>query len=85
MRGFSRLANLYWRVRACRNYNQRRKWYYKIVVEKKRLLAEGVPAIELHLVCRVLANPHNQASVKRLSEYRQSVAEGTSPWCQKPR
>jgi len=80
MRGFAKLCNLYWRVRACRNYNQRRKWYYKIADEKTRLLAQGVPAIELHLVCRVLADPSNQTSVKRLAQYRRSVKEGTSPW-----
>jgi hypothetical protein len=45
------------------------RWYRRIRKEKKRLLEAGVPFIELHLTCRVLANPQNQNSVFRLANY----------------
>lgn len=67
----SPLANLYWRLRNCRQWDSagRRRYYRKIAVEKKRLLEAGVPYIELHLVTRVLTNPHNRNSCTRLRTY----------------
>jgi len=47
----------------------RRRWWRRIAVEKKRLLSEGVPYIELHLVCRYLTNPRNRNSEDRLKYY----------------
>ena len=65
------LANLYYLKRYCRQHDNacRRKAWRKIAVEKKRLLAGGVPYIELHLVCRVLTNPRNRNAAERLQNY----------------
>lgn len=65
------LRNLYFSKRVCRPWDSAglRKAYRKIAVEKKRLLLEGVPYIELHLVCRYLTNPRNENSSIRLQRY----------------
>lgn len=63
------LWNLYWHLRCCRNDACRRRWYRKIAVEKKRLLAAGVSHVELHLVCRVATNPRNPNARDRLRSY----------------
>ena len=74
------LRHLYWRLRACRKLNQRRAIYYRIAREKKRLLAAGVPQIELHLICRVLASRSNDRAQARLDRYYADVRAGASPW-----
>ena len=80
------LSRLYWRLRACRGLSRpgRRTWWRRIAAEKQRQLAEGVPAIELHLVCRVLANPHNPASERRWVQYLERKRAGVSPWASVP-
>lgn len=76
------LAHLYWRLRMTRAGGRptRRTWWRRIATEKKRLLAAGVPMIELHLVTRLLANPHSQAAARRWRQYLEARARGTSPW-----
>lgn len=66
-----RLTSLYWRLRATRSWDtaEKRRWYRKIAVEKKRLLSEGVPYIEVHLVTRYLTNLKNKNAQARLENY----------------
>lgn len=68
-----RLANLYFMKRWCRQHDNacRRRAWRRIATEKKRLLSLGVSYIEVHLVCRILTNPRNQAA---LSRYRRFLA-----------
>lgn len=63
------LANLYWFKRACRTDACRRRYWRRIAREKKRLLAAGVPYLEVHLVSRVLAQPGNPRAAERLRRY----------------
>lgn len=67
----STIRNLYWIKRACRTVDNpcRRRIWRRIAVEKKRLLTEGVPYIELHLVCRHLTNLQNRNAESRLKAY----------------
>lgn len=47
-----------------------RTWYRRIRAERLRLhVVEGVPYIELHLVCRVLSNPRNLRAQAQLHRY----------------
>lgn len=78
----SNLRALYWQKRACRTDACRRRWWRRIAVEKKRLLAAGVPAIELHLWCRHLTNLRNPNAAARLDNF---YAQGVLfAWTAKP-
>lgn len=66
----SRLCNLYWMIRYHRKKNSKRKYYYQIAAEKKRLVELGADREELRLLCRVLANRHNVHAARRLEAYR---------------
>lgn len=68
---FGPLARLYWRLRACRRFSRPgpRTWRRRIRAERERLHAQGVPYLELHLVCRVLVNPHNMRAEVQLQRY----------------
>jgi len=65
------LNHLYWSLRQNRPGMRpgRRTLYRRIEAEKKRLLVTGVPRIELHLWCRYLINPDNNAAAARLGAY----------------
>jgi hypothetical protein len=65
------LRRLYWHLRNARPWDtaQRRRFYRLIAAEKKRLHAEGVPQIELHLVTRLLCNPRNNNYRMRYANY----------------
>lgn len=65
------LPNLYHGKRQCRSWDRAClvRNYRKILVEKKRLLAAGVPYIEVHLWCRYLTNPANRNAQARLENY----------------
>ncbi len=65
------LATLYFKKRWCRPWDRAclTREYRKIAVEKKRLLIEGVPYIEVHLVTRMLTNPRNQGARLRWKTY----------------
>lgn len=69
---FSKLHNLYYFVRLCRAYDQarQRRLYRQIAKEKKRLVAAGVDAEQVRLLCRLLANPKNMHAQRR---YLQNV------------
>ena len=67
------LANLYYRARSCRDRACKQRYWRRIAVEKKRLLASGVPYIELHLVTRVLARPGERSSEDRLRSYKSQL------------
>jgi hypothetical protein len=58
----------------------RRTWHRRIRVEKLRLLKAGLPAIEIHLVSRILANPSNQFYEARWQRYLEQKVAGVSPW-----
>ena len=64
---FAPLANLYWRLRDCRNWNaaKRRRMYRLIAVERKRLVESGQDAELVRLACRHLANPVQKAAERR--------------------
>lgn len=71
----SRLLNLYWMIRYHRKKNLKRKYYYQIATEKKRLIELGADREELRLMCRVLANRHNVHAIRRLEAYRKNQIE----------
>lgn len=58
---FSQLAHPYWMLRATRMQDKvaRRRLYRRIERIKDRLIAEGVSAVQIHCVCRVLVNLAN--------------------------
>lgn len=58
----------------------RRTWHRRIAVEKLRLFEAGVPAIEIHLVSRLLANPSNPRYELRWQRYLAAKVAGVSPW-----
>lgn len=64
---FSTLANLYWRLRACRAVSRpsRSTWYRRIADEKKRLLEAGVDRFDLHAVCVLLRRSEYSAAGQR--------------------
>ena len=67
---FSKLNNLYWRIRYTRNKSEKRKFYRYVFKEKKRLIESGVDKEELRLLCRALSNTLNLHAERRLSQYR---------------
>lgn len=64
---FSKLHNLYYTLRFCRSYDKarQRRLYRQIAKEKARLVAAGVDAEQVRLLCRLLANPKNMHAQKR--------------------
>lgn len=57
---YTKLNNLYWRLRYARNKSEKRKFYRYAAVEKKCLLEEtGVDPEELRLYCRALSGRLN--------------------------
>ncbi len=76
----SRLRELYWWLRYQRRTGQKHKYWRQIAAERRVLLAQGVPAIEIHLYCRLLANPHLQSSRRRWESYIRLRDAGASPW-----
>jgi len=73
MPNFAKLNNIYWRLRAQRNKNLRRKYYRYAAVEKKRLIDSGVDPEELRLYCRALSGRLNVHAEKRLQAYRTNM------------
>ena len=80
------LSHLFWHLRMCRRSSKpsSRTWRRRIRTEKIRLLAEGVPLIELHLVTRILRNPRNPKYALIYKTYLQQRAAGVSPWLSYP-
>jgi hypothetical protein len=78
----SHLAHLYWRLRACRGMARpsKRTWQRRIRAEKLCLLQAGLPAIEIHLVSRILAKPSNGLYEARWRRYLEQKVAGASPW-----
>lgn len=75
MADFSKLQNIYWRIRYQRNKNLKRKYYRYAADEKKRLIESGVDPEELRLFCRTLAKQHCGHAERRLKAYRSTVTE----------
>ncbi|MER0205033.1 MAG: hypothetical protein DU480_14530 [Nitrosomonas sp.] len=75
MTDFSRLQNIYWRIRYQRNRNLKRKYYRYAADEKKRLLDAGVDPEELRLMWRTLAKQHCEHAERHLKTYRSKVTE----------
>ena len=73
---FRDLANLYWRLRACRAASRpsRSTWYRRIADEKKRLLEAGVDRFDLHAACVLLRrseySPAGQRALKHFGYLR---------------
>lgn len=61
------LRHLYWGLRMARHVSipSPRTWQRRIVVEKKRLLAEGVDFFDLHAVCTLLRRGEHSAAAVR--------------------
>ena len=80
------LSHLFWHLRMCRRSSKpsSRTWHRRIRTEKLRLLAEGVPLIEIHLVTRILRNPRNPKYALIYKTYLQHRAAGVSPWLSYP-
>ena len=71
MTDFSKLYNLYWRIRYyARNKSAKRKYYRYVAVEKKRLVDSGVHVEEVRLLCRHLSNLKNGYAERSLQAYR---------------
>ena len=73
MADFSKLQNIYWRIRFQRRKNLKRKYYRHAAAEKKRLIASGVDPEELRLFCRTLAKRHCEHAERRLAAYLSKV------------
>jgi len=73
---FVELRHMYWKLRACRAYDQaaRRKWYRRIRNERERLEAAGWPAEHLRLYCRYMSNPvPDSPALRRLWAYEKAA------------
>lgn len=81
MADFSKLQNIYWRIRYQRNKNLKRKYYRYAADEKKRLLASGVDPEELRLFCRTLAKQHCEHAERHLKTYRLKVTQDPISSC----
>lgn len=75
MSDFSKLQNIYWRIRFQRRKNLKRKYYRYAADEKKRLIASGVDPEELRLFCRTLAKQHCEHAERHLKTYQSKVTE----------
>ncbi|MER0217230.1 MAG: hypothetical protein DU481_13845 [Nitrosomonas sp.] len=75
MADFSKLKNIYWRIRYQRNKNLRRKYYRYAADEKKRLILSGVDPEELRLFCRTLAKQHCEHAERNLIIYQSKLTE----------
>ncbi|SOD22419.1 hypothetical protein [Nitrosomonas ureae] len=71
MTQFTKLNNLYWRIRYTRNKSEKRKFYRYVFKEKKRLIESGVDKEELRLLCSALSNTLNLHAERRLSQSRE--------------
>lgn len=61
------LRNIYWRLRASRNRAaMRRKYYRYIRKERDSLVAQGIPAEFVRLVCRSLSRPKDELALRRV-------------------
>lgn len=71
------LANLYWRLRAVRKYNQaaRRKWYRYIRRERDYLEQQGVDSELVRLACRYLNRPQEGNALDRLLAFELVVIQ----------
>jgi hypothetical protein len=78
---FAPLANLYWRLRDCRNWNaaKRRRMYRLIAVERKRLVDSGQDVELVRLACRHLANPLQHPAERRFRAALASVQAREHP------
>lgn len=76
------LARLYWRLRMTRSMSRpcARTWRRRIHAEKLRQLEAGIPAIEIHLVCRLLVSPDNPVSQGRWLRYLERKRAGLLAW-----
>ncbi|TXI36070.1 MAG: hypothetical protein E6Q59_10020 [Nitrosomonas sp.] len=81
MSDFSKLQNIYWRIRFQRNKNLKRKYYRYAADEKKRLILSGVDPEELRLFCRSLAKQHCEHAERRLKTYQSKVTENRISFC----
>lgn len=81
MADFSKLQNIYWRIRYQRNKNLKRKYYRYAADEKRRLIESGVDPEELRLFCRTLAKQHCEHAERRLKAYRSTVTENPISSC----
>ncbi|MBX9849138.1 MAG: hypothetical protein K2X64_07580 [Rhodocyclaceae bacterium] len=73
----SKITSIYWELRMLRPGNEakRRQLYRKLAKEKAWILESGVPAIELHLVSRVLCSKRGatENAKIRLKAYRSQL------------
>lgn len=71
MSDFSKLHNIYWRIRYYRrNASAKRRYYRYAAAEKKRLIESGVNVEEIRLLCRHLSNLRNGRAERRLQVFR---------------
>lgn len=81
MADFSKLQNIYWRIRFQRRKNLKRKYYRYAAAEKKRLIEAGVDKEELRLFCRSLAKQHCEHAERRLKAYQSKVTQSPISFC----
>lgn len=81
------LRTLYWKIREHRGFQRpsKKTWYRRVQAEKVRLLGLGVPQIEIHLVCRILACDRFQQvrqwnAERRYVRYMALKQRGESAW-----
>lgn len=72
LREFENLAasfrSYYWRIRAERSANQRRRWYRYAAKEKARLAGLGIPCEVIRLYGLSLRNPRSEERRQRFEQ-----------------